>query len=220
MAGLTDRMSKLARITVYVCLGLVTLYLACAFVSEHSHVLHNTPGASRSRMMAYFGGFLVAVIGVGVLCAYDMAHYFGWRAEEWFLQGGKPITNAPELEEANKLRAQAKPLEAIGVLREFLQKHPQEIEIMSRIAEIYSHDLSNYLAAALEYEEMIKHKLPADQWSWAALHLAKLYGKMNEPEKATALLKRIDKECGQTVAARRARKAIEAMGSVDDAEEA
>ena len=80
---------------------------------------------------------------------------------------------------------------------------------MSRIAEIYRYDLKNDLAAALEYEELLKHKLPDDQWSWAALHLAKLYGRLNELEKSVALLERLDNDYGHTVAGRRAKKALE-----------
>jgi hypothetical protein len=79
---------------------------------------------------------------------------------------------------------------------------------MARIAEIYRYDLKNVLAAALEYEELLKHKLPDDQWAWSALHLAKLYGQLNEYEKSVALLEKLDASYAHTIAGRRAKKAL------------
>lgn len=79
---------------------------------------------------------------------------------------------------------------------------------MARIAEIYSKDLNQPLSAALEYEELLKHRLPADQWAWGALHLAKLYGRLDQPEKSVEMLERIVNEHGRTVPATRARKAL------------
>jgi hypothetical protein len=74
-----------------------------------------------------------------------------------------------------------------------------------RIAEIYEKDLGNQLAAALEYEEVLKHKLPAERWGWAAIHLCNLHYRLNQPEKARKLLQRIAEEYPRTGAARKAR---------------
>ena len=204
-------MSRTSKTLLYIGLILCCLALAYAFSVEHTQVLRQAAGASRSRMMACFGGFLAVLIALGVLSAFDISHYFGERAKQWFLQGGAPITSAPEFETAEKLRASGQALDAIGVLREFLQVHPGEVQVMSRIAEIYNYDLKNYLAAALEYEELLKHRLDPEQWGWAALHLAKLYGRLNEPDKSLALLEKLQSKYGKTVAARRARKALEQL---------
>jgi len=78
-----------------------------------------------------------------------------------------------------------------------------------RIAEIYEKDLNNPLAAALEYEEILKKKLPPERWGWAAIHLANLYsGKLDKPQQATALLERIINDYGQTAAAKKARERL------------
>jgi len=91
-------------------------------------------------------------------------------------------------------------------MRDYLKKHPREQYVALRIAEIYEADLRNYLAAALEYEEVLKKRLPTERWGWAAIHLANLYsGKLNRTEEATALLRRIVDEYGQTAAAKKAR---------------
>ncbi|HWW02493.1 MAG TPA: hypothetical protein VNZ64_22540 [Candidatus Acidoferrum sp.] len=215
-------MNRFVKAAIYAGLILCVAALAYGFAVEHTQVTHNATGGSRSRMMACFGGFLTALIALGLVCAYDVAHYFGWRFERWFLQGGRPVVPGPELEEAQRLRARGQPLDAIRLLREYLEKNPDELHLMSRIAEIYKDDLENDLAAALEYEELLKHRLPDEEWGWAALHLAKLYGRLNQPEKSMALLERIDTEYGQTVAARRARKAREQIGAAapDEGQEA
>ena len=78
-----------------------------------------------------------------------------------------------------------------------------------RIAEIYVVDLRNYLASALEYEEIIKKKLPDERWGWAAIHLANLYsGKLDKPHQATQILHRIIDDYGHTVAAKKARQRL------------
>ena len=94
-------------------------------------------------------------------------------------------------------------------MREYLKKHPREQFVALRIAEIYEKDLGNPLAAALEYEEILRKKLPPDRWGWAAVHLANLYsGKLDKIEQATALLHRIVDEYGQTPAAKKARERL------------
>jgi hypothetical protein len=61
----------------------------------------------------------------------------------------------------------------------------------------------------LEYEEILKKKLPAERWGWAAIHLANIYsGKLNKLSEAEALLHRIIKEYGQTAAAKKARERL------------
>ena len=77
-----------------------------------------------------------------------------------------------------------------------------------RIAEIYEKDLGNFLAAALEYEEILEKKLPPDRWGWSAIHLCNLYYKLQQEPKATALLHRIVKDYGRTPAAKKARKRL------------
>ncbi|HTL17672.1 MAG TPA: hypothetical protein VL793_10565, partial [Patescibacteria group bacterium] len=136
--------------------------------------------------------------------------YLSSKVEEWMVQGSAAATEpVPELEEAQRVRAAGDPLEAIRRLREYLSTHPYELHVMSRIAEIYRYDLGNDLAAALEYEELLKHKLPDDQWSWAALHLAKLYGRLKQLDKSVELLERLDNDYGHTVAGKRASKALQ-----------
>ena len=95
-------------------------------------------------------------------------------------------------------------LEAIRLMRDYLKKYPREQHAALRIAEIYENDLHNYLAAALEYEEILTKKLPAERWGWSAIHLCNLYLKLDQQEKAVALLRRIDAEYGETAAAEKA----------------
>lgn len=208
-------MKGLAKTAGYIGAAVFASVFAYCFDREHVLVLHHAAGASSSRMMAYFGLFLLAAVGVGLICAYEASRFLGNRAERWVLQGGPPAEPVPEMQEAERLRASGEPLDAIRLLREYLQANPYQLHAMARIAEIYRYDLKNDLAAALEYEELLKHKLPADQWAWAALHLAKLYGRLNELDKSLALLERIEKQYGHTVAGRRAKKALEQVRNPD-----
>ena len=199
---------------------LCALALSYGYSAAQARVPTQTTGVSSARAVMYLGGLVATVILLGLLSAYEVARYFGERAERAFVEAEiEPELPIPEFEEAEQVRTDGEPLEAVRLLREYLQEHPTELRAMSRIAEIYNYDLKNYLAAALEYEEFLKHRMPAERWAWGAIHLAKLYGRLNQPEKAVALLERIDKRYGKTTAAARARRALrEARGEPDPLE--
>jgi TolA-binding protein len=160
---------------------------------------------ARSAMIRYLGGFIAAMIGLGVLVAIDVTQYFGSQVSDYlFLDVGDAMRD-PLYERAEAAWANGTYLEAVQLLRDYLTHNPRELHAALRIAEIYEKDLKNYLAAVLEYEEVLKHKLPAERWGWAAIHLCNLYSRMNEHDKTRALLHRIVQEYPKTAAARKAR---------------
>jgi TolA-binding protein len=168
------------------------------------------PQAVRAGSWAgYFGAFLISTLGFGLLLAYDLSHFFAARFHAFILDENAETEKDPEYEEAEKLWADGQHLEAIQHMRDFLKRKPYAVYAAVRIAEIYEKDLGNYLASALEYEEILKKDLPDEHWGWTAIHLANLYnGKLNQPTKAETLLKRIVDRYPKTAAARKARERL------------
>jgi tetratricopeptide (TPR) repeat protein len=74
-----------------------------------------------------------------------------------------------------------------------------------RIAEIYEKDLKNYVAASMEYEEVLRKKLPDERWGWAAIHLCNIYSRLGKQDQRRALLERIARDYPKTGAAKKAR---------------
>jgi TolA-binding protein len=164
---------------------------------------------SFSTLMSYGGMLFVVGICLSVLAAHDLSHLVADRFQKFILNDEGEAIKAPEYERAEQVWADGKHLEAIQLMRDYLKGHPRELYVALRIAEVYEKDLGNYLAAALEYEEVLKHRLRPEQWGWAAIHLANLYsGKLNQTDKAVALLRRIDSEYSQTTAAVKARSRL------------
>ena len=153
-------------------------------------------------------GFLFSVIGLGILAGRDISKYFAGRAlTALYNDDGEPVTD-PAYELAEQEWANGNHLDAIRLMRDYLTKNPREQHVALRIAEIYEKDLNNFLAAALEYEEVLTKKLSPERWGWAAIHLCNLYFKLNTMDKAVELLRRIDAEYPQTAAAEKARKRL------------
>jgi hypothetical protein len=221
---------------IKVALYLVLLAGTCVFgfctISSYKRLMHQPSDAQASltdvpalhkddthrtsrgygRMLTFGGFFFVSVVGLGLLVGHDVSHFFGNRVlRGLYNDEGEGIAN-PEYEAAEQVWADGHHLEAIGLMREYLKKNPREQHVALRIAEIYEKDLGNPLAAALEYEEVLTQKLPPERWGWAAIHLVNLYGKLDQQDKAVALLRRIDSEYGQTAAAEKARKRLEDLG--------
>lgn len=166
-----------------------------------------------------FGAFLfVSVLGLSFLLAHDIAHHLGDRVLRGVHNDEGEGMADPDYEAAEQVWADGNYLEAIQLMRDYLKKNPREQHAAIRIAEIYEKDLNNNLAAALEYEEVLKQNLSQERWGWTAIHLCNLYLRMNQPDKAVALLRRIDAEYGETAAAEKARKRLalyDAEGSTD-----
>ena len=161
-----------------------------------------------SRIGFWTGSFLLSVIALGGFIAWDVSNFMGSRALKVLYNDDNAGQKDPEYDEAEKVWANGQHLEAVRMMREYLNKNPREVHVALRIAEIYEKDLNNYLAAALEYEEVLKTKLPAERWGWAAIHLCNLYFKLGQEVKGYALLQRIVKEYGETQAAEKARKRL------------
>jgi TolA-binding protein len=160
-------------------------------------------------MMTYGALGLLSVFALGLLVARDVAHLVAHRVEQFIFDEDLEGERDPEYEQAEKVWADGQPLEAIQIMRNYLKEHPREQYVALRIAEIYEKDLGNYVAATLEYEDIIKKNLPPERWGWAAIHLANLYsGKLNKPEQAAALLRRIIAEYPQIAAAKKARERL------------
>lgn len=161
-----------------------------------------------ARMLAFAGLFFVSIVTLGVLFGHDASHFIGNRFLKVLYNDDENAPPNPDYEQAEQVWADGDHLEAIRLMREYLQRNPREQHVALRIAEIYEKDLQNHLAAALEYEEILKQRLPAEQWGWAAIHLCNLYFKLNKPAKAVEWLRRIDGEHPETAAAEKARKRL------------
>ena len=160
-------------------------------------------------LTAYAIAMFFTLIGLALLISQDIARYLAQRVDNFIFNDNLEGVKDPEYEEAERVWSTGQHLDAIQLMRDYLKRHPREQYVALRIAEIYEADLRNYLAAALEYEEVLKKRLPAERWGWAAIHLANLYsGKLNKTEQATALLRRIVDEYGRTAAAKKARERL------------
>ena len=167
------------------------------------------PTRTDYHLGAWGAGMVLSLIGLGLLVAHDVSGLVGTRAlKTLYNEEGEGIAS-PDYEKAEEEWAKGNLLEAIQLMRDYLKQNPREQHVALRIAEIYEKDLENYLAAALEYEEVLKQKLPPERWGWAAVHLCNLYtSKLNQPAKGVALLQRIVAEHGETAAADKARKRL------------
>jgi TolA-binding protein len=167
-------------------------------------------------VIGYFAAFVGVLAALGLLVAHDVSNYMGHRTVDFLFNDDAEGMKNPEYEEAEQVWANGRPLEAIQMMRDYLKKNPREQYVALRIAEIYEKDMKNYLAAALEYEEVLKHKLPAERWGWAAIHLCNIYSKLGKNDQCIALLRRIDAEYGETAAAGKARARLAMFDSRGD----
>jgi tetratricopeptide (TPR) repeat protein len=165
-----------------------------------------TAAEIRSSMMRNLAALVGTMLLLGILLGYDIVRYVAGRGVDVLFDDTGLVEKDPEYERAEQLWAEGHAMEAIELMRVYLKKNPREQYVALRIAEIYEKDFKNYLAAALEYEEVLKKKLPSEKWGWTAIHLCNLYSKLGRQKEYEALLKRIVADYGQTSAARKARK--------------
>lgn len=165
------------------------------------------PGTSPLGVYAALG--FGSILVLGLLLAHDLAHFLANRAHAALYNEDGEGFEDPEYDQAEQLWADGEHLEAIRIMREYFARKPREIHVKFRIAEIYEKDLNNPVAAALEYEEILNYGLSRERWGWGAIHLCNLYNRLNQPDKADALLRRIVNDYGETAAARKAREHLD-----------
>ena len=165
--------------------------------------------ASKSAAFMYLGLFVVFLVLLAALGAWDFTQYLGNRAERSVMASDFLLPSDPDYEAAEAEWSKGNHLDAINLMRAYLSRNPNEQHVAIRIAEIYEKDLNNYLAAALELEEVLTKKLPREKWGWTAIHLVNLYsGKLNQSSKALQVLERIARDYPDTGAAKKARQRL------------
>lgn len=225
-------MNYIVKLVLYVCLFVNASVFGYCFYTNYNRFMstqvkladvdttQSTPtanarvahlnGSRYSHLLVYGGFFFMSVVGLGLLAGHDFSHFVANRVGRLLYNGEGDTIKDSDYELAEKAWANGNPLEAIQLMRNYLEKNPREQHVALRIAEIYEKDLANPLAAALEYEEVLKQKLSPEQWGWTAIHLCNLYSsKLNKPDKTVALLRRIVNEYGETSAAEKARKRLD-----------
>ncbi len=153
--------------------------------------------------------FLLSLVILGILAAWDVAQYFGGRAGQAVMAENYLPPTDKEYEAAEAEWSKGNHLDALNMMRAYLKRNPNEQHVAIRIAEIYEKDLNNYLAAALELEDVLQRKLPREKWGWTAIHLVNIYsGKLNQTDKALLTLQRIVRDYPETAAAKKARQRL------------
>src|SRR6266511_4978310 len=223
-------MKKGSKIAFYVVLAIIACLFGWRFKTNYSRLMEDGNSGSDTELVnikipdyqkkaapiktdyhlgAWGAGLVLSVVALGLTLARDLSQFFGSRVlKALYNEEGDGIAN-PDYELAEQEWAKGNFLEAVQLMRDYLKTKPREQHVALRIAEIYEKNLENYLAAALEYEEVLKQKLPPERWGWAAIHLCNLYtSKMNQSDKAVLLLQRIVADYGETAAADKARKRL------------
>lgn len=149
-----------------------------------------------------------AILGLGLMVGRDVSNYMAHRVHREIYGEASDPEGDPDYDEAEQVWANGDHLEAIRLLRAFLEKKPAKLHAAFRIAEIYEKDLQNNLAAALEYETILTRRFDPERWAWAAIHLVNLYNRLGQAAKADALLQRIVAEHPSTEAAAKARERL------------
>jgi hypothetical protein len=180
-----------------------------------------TPGrggtaARGNQSITYLSGFVVALLALAGLVGWDVTQWVASRATQGLGVDLVPVEGDPDYDAAEAEWAKGNHLDAINLMRDFLKKRPGALHAAIRIAEIYEKDLNNYLAAALELEDVLSKRLPAEKWGWTAVHLANIYsGRLNQSDKAVATLERLVAEYPETAAAKKARQRLGLPEPVD-----
>ena len=201
-------MRLLAKIALYAALVATLLALAHRFGAAYEHAVGASSGDATTRALTALGAYLLLGTALALLTAWDIAQLAGHQSERLLLGGGRVLAIDPRPRQAERLRAGGEPLEAIRLLRAYLQARPRDWQTAVRIAEIYEQDLRNPLAAALEYEDLLRHRLPRQARPWLTLRLANLHLKLRRADLAVPLLRQLDEQFGDTPAAAKARRRL------------
>jgi hypothetical protein len=167
--------------------------------------------ADAAHGYGWFAVYLVIGAGLAIVTAKDISTLCGDLAGSLFVGGGRLPAITPALWKVERLRKQRKPLAAINVLRDYQAAHPRHWQAALRIAELYQHDLKEPLPAALEYEQILKHRLPRRARADIMLRLAACHLLLRNGEKSAAVLREVLKNYPGAPAAETAARRLARM---------
>lgn len=166
-------------------------------------------GRNYFRLLGYTVGFATAMLVLGLVAAQDFGHLLKFRLGREVSYVDARSERTAQYERAEYLALKGDPQGAIRLLQTILAKHPTHIHSVLRIAELYDKELQDFPRAALHYEEVLKLKLPPEQWGWVAIRLSNIYsGKLQQPHAALALINRLAAEHPGTAAGAKALKRL------------
>lgn len=166
------------------------------------------------HLLGYTLGFATALLGLGYLVAQDFGHLLNFRLGKEVSYVSDSSARKVAYERAENAILKGQHQEAIRLLQGILKKHPEHTHSLLRIAEVYDKELQDYANAAVHYEKLLELELPAEQWGWLAIRLSNLYsGKLNQPQAALALIRRLAADYPQTQAGGKALKRLAALAA-------
>ncbi|KAF0174937.1 MAG: hypothetical protein FD161_3479 [Limisphaerales bacterium] len=171
-------------------------------------------GRNYFRLLGYTVGFAAAMLVLGFVAAQDFGHLLKFRlGREVSYVDARSERNA-QYERAEHLALKGSAHDAIKLLQAIIAKHPNHVHSVLRIAELYDKELHDFPNAALHYEEVLKLKIPDEQWGWVAIRLANIYsGKLGQPQVALDLIRRLAAERPGTQAGAKALKRLAKIAS-------
>src|SRR6266699_6755533 len=95
------------------------------------------PAQTNYHLGAWGAGLVISLVGLGLLLANDLSHFFSGRAMKIFYnEEGEGVAN-PDYEQAEEEWAKGNFLDAIQLLRDYLKLNPREQHVAQRIVKIY-----------------------------------------------------------------------------------
>ena len=167
--------------------------------------------AAASRGYALFAIYLLVGAGVALLVAWDVSRALGTFAGSLFVGGGRLPSITPVLWKADRLCAKGQSLEAITILRDYLNGHPRQWYVGVRIAELYQQAQNDPLSAALEYQQLLGRRLPNPARAELMLRLAACELLLRKPEQSSATLQDLIEKFPKSPMAEKARRRLARM---------
>ncbi len=166
-------------------------------------------GRNYLRLLGYTVGFAAAFTVLGFVAAQDFGYLLRFRMGKEVSYVSAKSERKGQYERAEYLILKGDHREAVRLLQGLVAKQPDNVHMNLRIAEVYDKELQDFPNAALHYERVLKLELPAEQWGWLAIRLSNIYsGKLNQPQAALALIRRIAAEHPETQAGGKALKRL------------
>lgn len=171
-------------------------------------------GRNYFRLLGYTVGFAAAMLVLGFVAAQDFGHLLKFQLGKEVSYVDARSERKAQYERAEHLALKGSAHDAIKLLQAIIAKHPNHVHSILRIAELYDKELRDFPNAALHYEEVLKLKIPDEQWGWVAIRLANIYsGKLSQPQLALDLIRRLAAERPGTQAGAKALKRLAKIAS-------